>query len=320
MPKPPPETKQPTSSDLIRSSQTALAFEVLGDRWRWLIIRDLFLGFRRFEELRRRTGAARGTLTSRLNKLIQHGVAYKHAYQSGPIRYEYRLTDKGYGLFPLCMLVWAWETKWTQDHDKLPDMLFHRACGRSTHPELRCPRCQQVIDARDVDYVPGPGAKAHTTKTAGSQRRRQPKTPHAEGVDSSFFHTVDIMADRWTGMVLAAIWFRKYRYDDIAETIGIATNILSDRLKGLTDAGVLERRAYRTHPTRYEYRLTEKGRDLYGFTLMLHQWADEWLVGPEGPGLHLHHKCGERLGGIVTCSECGRPLDRGEVSYGYPAG
>ena len=309
-----------TSADLIMSSQIALAFKILGDRWSWLILRDLFLGFRRFEELRSRTGAARGTLTSRLNKLVDQGMLYRNPYQTGPTRYEYRLTDKGYGLYPLALLVWAWECRWTQEHGKLPDMLFHRTCGRATQPELHCPGCEEIIEAVDVRYTAGSGAKPHKASAQPSaQRRRRPKTPHAEGVDSTFFHAVDLMGDRWTGMVLAAIWFQLHRYDDIAATIGIATNILADRLKGLTATGVLERRAYRENPTRYEYRLTEKGRDLYGFTLMLHQWADEWLVGSEGPGLHLHHKCGQLLGGVVTCSECGEPLLGGQVSYGYPA-
>ena len=87
-------------------------------------------------------------------------------------------------------------------------------------------------------------------------------------------------------------------------------------MKRLTAAGVLERRPYRENPKRYEYRLTEKGRDLYGFTLMLHQWADDWLVGNEGPGLKLQHKCGKPLVGVVVCSECGEQLEPGDVSYG----
>ena len=71
---------------------------IIGDRWAFMIIRDIYLGVRQFEELRRRSGAARGTLASRLKALVRHGLLYRNPYQSAPVRYEYRLTDKGLDL------------------------------------------------------------------------------------------------------------------------------------------------------------------------------------------------------------------------------
>ncbi len=308
-----------TTADLIVSSPVALAFKVFGDRWSWLILRDLFLGYRRFEDLRRRSGAARGTLTSRLNSLVDNGVLYRNPYQEGPTRYEYRLTDKGFGLYPVALMVWSWECEWTRDHDELPPALRHRICDKATEPVLVCEACGDVIVATDVSYSAGPGARPAPARELGGQRRRRPKKVHPEGVDETFFHAVDIIGDRWTGMVLAAIWFSLHRYDDIAAAIGIATNILADRLKRLTLAGVLERRAYRDNPPRYEYRLTKKGRDLYGITIMLHQWADRWLTGKAGTSLYLTHKCQSPLIGVVACRECSKPLEPGDVSYGDPA-
>ena len=318
MAKPKRKRESLTVSDLIQSSPVALAFNVLADRWTWLIMRDLFLGYRRFEDLRRRAGAARGTLTARLNALVDLGVLYRNPYQSSPTRYEYRLTDKGFGLYPLALAVWAWEGRWTDDHDELPETLFHRQCGHKAVPELVCKSCRQLVEAKDVSYAAGPGARPATATSPAMQRRRRSKSVHPDGVDKTFFHAVDIIADRWTGMVLAAIWFSQHRYDDIASAIGIATNILSDRLKKLTLAGVLERRAYRDNPIRYEYRLTDKGRDLYGITLTLHQWADRWLVGREGSGLKLTHSCGKPLVGMMACSVCGETLEPGRVAYGEP--
>lgn len=304
-----------TVADLILSSPVALAFDILGDRWSWLILRDLFLGVRRFEELRRRTGAARGTLTTRLNSLVDSGVIYRNPYQSGPTRHEYRLTDKGFGLYPVALMLWSWENRWT-DHEDLPSKLIHRVCGNPTIPEVHCTACNMIVAATDVTYSAGPAARPRARKKPHAQRRRRGRSQHPQGVDKSFFHAVDIIGDRWMGMVLAAIWFSQHRYDDIAAAIGIATNILSDRLKRLNAAGVLERRAYRENPVRYEYRLTEKGRDLYGLTIMLHQWGDQWLVGKAGSTLCLEHSCGEPLECAVTCSECPEHLDTGTVSYG----
>ncbi len=93
---------------LILNSQVAQALTVIGDRWAFMVIRDVYLGVRQFEELRRRGNAARGTLTSRLKKLVQHGILYKNPYQTSPIRYEYRLTDKGLDLYPVVLTMWQW--------------------------------------------------------------------------------------------------------------------------------------------------------------------------------------------------------------------
>lgn len=316
MPKTSKQTTPLTVADLIMGSPVALAFEIFGDRWSWLILRDMFLGIRRFEDLRRRSGAARGTLTSRLNALVDSGVLYRNPYQSNPTRYEYRLTDKGFGLYPAALMVWTWESKWTSDHDDLPEKLVHKQCGHTTVPELRCTSCNELVVATDVTYFPGPAAKSMAEHQPTAQKRRRGKTEHPDGVDKTFFHAVDIIGDRWTGMVVAAIWFSQHRYDDIASAIGIATNILSDRLKRLTESGVLERRAYRKTPARYEYRLTEKGRDLYGITIMLHQWADRWLVDKAGATLRLEHNCGHTLKCHVACTACPTPLNSGDMTYG----
>ena len=306
----------PSVADLIKGSPVALAFKVFADRWSWLILRDAFLGVRRFEDLRRRTGAARGTLTSRLNALVENGVLYRNPYQSSPKRYEYRLTDKGLGLYPAALMIWTWESRWAEDHADLPAKLTHESCGKTTVPELRCKACAVEVVATDVTYSAGPAIHAATRDEPHEQRRRRGKSEHPEGVDKTFFHAVDIIGDRWTGMVLAAIWFSQHRYDDIGAAIGIATNILADRLKRLTLAGVLERRAYRQNPTRHEYRLTKKGRDLYGITVMLHQWADRWLVGNAGASLRLQHRCGHPLVCEVACSQCQESLEPGAVRYG----
>ena len=307
--------KAPTTGDLIMSSQVALALKVLGDRWAFLILRDVFVGVRRFEDLRRRTGAARGTLTSRLNALVENGILYRNPYQSSPTRYEYRLTDKGMDLYSTALVSWTWETTWGGEH-QLPILLTHNACGKATEPSLCCAHCKVAIDVRDVSFSPGPGTHQAASTPPRFQRRYRAKSEHPEGVDTAFFHIVDVIGDRWAGLVFAAVLFGLRRYDDIGNALGIATNILADRLKRLVASGVLERRPYQTRPTRHEYRLTEKGRALYPFALTLHQWADKWLlVADNAPLVLTHEPCGKTLNAVVTCGECGDALAPGDIHF-----
>jgi DNA-binding HxlR family transcriptional regulator len=278
-------------------------------------LRDLFLGHRRFEDLRRQSGIARGTLTSRLNSLREHGILYRNPYQDSPTRYEYRLTDKGLGLYPVALMIWSWEHRWRSDNSELPGTLTHQICNQSTIPELHCKACGQAVYPSDVSNFADPEAVLDSTHKRTTRRRRRIRTQHSDAVDESFFAALDVVGDRWTGMMIAAIWFRQHRYDDIASAIGIATNILADRLKHLTSSGILERRPYRRNPDRHEYRLTEKGHDLYGLSIMLHQWGKRWLLGKRVSSIGLKHCCGSRLTCEVVCSACKEPLEKSTVRY-----
>lgn len=308
--------------DLILASQVALALNIVGDRWSFLILRDIFLGIRRFEDLRRRTDAARGTLTARLKSLVDNGLLYRNPYQSSPTRHEYRVTDKGAGLFPLALAAWRWEHDWGRDQEHAtPGQLLHRDCGALTLPEVCCRDCGELVRIWDVHYAPGPGAGQVEPLPPRHQRRSRTKSSYAEGVDTRLFHLTDVMGDRWTGMVIAALFFGADHYDDIASAIGISTNILAHRLKLLTRAGIVSRKAYQHGPTRYAYRLTDKGRDLYPYTVMLHQWADQWLVGAGGaPLLLTHTTCGKALQAEMRCSECHGHLVPGSLTFQLPAG
>lgn len=309
-------TKSDPIGDMILSSQVAQALKIVGDRWSFLILRDVFLGNHRFEDLRRRTHAARGTLTSRLKALVEDGILHTRPYQTSPTRHEYRFTAKGADLFPLALTAWRWEHDWgTGEEHYVPSRLIHKGCGKVMQPEVRCEQCQELVRIWDVQYAPGPGAHRAEPVPPRFQRRSKTRAKYPEGVDTSFFHIADIVGDRWTGLVVAALFFGLHRYDEIAEAIGIATNILADRLHLLTDAGIVERRAYQHKPTRHAYYLTQKGWDLYGHTLMMHQWADKWAVEPGRPPLILTHKpCGKPLKGIVVCDQCGEQLTPSAVS------
>jgi DNA-binding HxlR family transcriptional regulator len=129
------------------------------------------------------------------------------------------------------------------------------------------------------------------------------------------FHAVDTVGDRWTALLLAALFFGLHRYDDINSALGIATNILADRLRLLLTAGVIEQHLYQDKPPRYEYRLTEKGFDLFPFSLALHEWGARWMPTPHGPSIKMTHiPCDHRLRTRLVCGSCGEAIDPHDVA------
>jgi DNA-binding HxlR family transcriptional regulator len=305
----------PAGSALILNSPVARAFAVVGDRWAGLILRDAFLGVRQFEVFRKRSGAARGTLTSRLKTLVEHGILQRRMYQQSPARYEYRLTKKGLDLYPFLMSVWDWETRWSVETHIPPD-LVHTTCGQTMRPEFQCSTCHSPVAMREVEFTRQAKLGPPETVPARFQRRTPSSKLNTDGVDRAFFHVLDVIGDRWTGLVLAAMYFGLNRYDEIASALGIATNILSDRLKLLVAAGILEQVQYQERPVRYKYRLTEKGAALYPIALQLHEWALRWLFRNEKPGITLTHlPCGSSLKTTLVCSACKQPLDVHKVSF-----
>ena len=312
--------KRATDPRLILGSPVARGLAVIGDRWAHLIIRDAFLGVRRFEDFRRRSGAARGTLTSRLKKLVAHGILDRNAYQHSPLRHEYRLTEMGLDLYPQVLAVRDWEIRWN-DEDNLPAVMRHSLCGQRMNPLFRCRACKTPVRIYDVTYRPGDSIPGMERIPARFQRRSRIKGKTGPDVDRHFFHFLDVVGDRWTGLVVASLFFGLRRYDEIADAIGIATNILSDRLKTLVSTGVLDRVPYQDRPLRYEYRLTDKGADLYIHALQVHQWAERWLLDEDERPLVLEHvKCHSPLQTEVVCSECEKPLKAREVRFDYAAG
>jgi DNA-binding HxlR family transcriptional regulator len=307
------KAKPKVNPDLILNSQVAQALTVLGDRWAFMIIRDVYLGVRQFEELRRRNGAARGTLTSRLKKLVEHGILYKNPYQTSPVRHEYRLTDKGLDLYPIVLTMWAWETKWGKGR-YLPPELVHRNCGESMRPLFRCGDCHREAMPQDFAFTPGPNGRSAKKVPARFQRRSGSGNINGGNVES--FSIFSIIGDRWTSLVIAAAFFGLQRYDDIVSSIGIATNILADRLRLLVEVGVLVRLPYQERPARYEYRLTDKGRDLYANTIAMHEWANRWLIKKGREPLNLRHlPCNKLFRSELVCSSCHCPISPADVSY-----
>jgi DNA-binding HxlR family transcriptional regulator len=138
----------------------ARALEVLGDRWTLLVLRDAFMRVRRFEDFQRNLGVARNVLTDRLNRLVEEDILRRVAYQERPVRFEYRLTDKGLELWPVIMTLLQWGDRYYPQPSGAPVVVRHRDCGGEVTSHLTCSACGAELGPRDVRAEPGPGAVA----------------------------------------------------------------------------------------------------------------------------------------------------------------
>ncbi len=130
----------------------------------------------------------------------------------------------------------------------------------------------------------------------------------------SFARTLSVIGDRWTLLILRDCFMRVRRFDEFQERLGIARPILTDRLRKLTDAFVLTKVAYQTRPTRYEYRLTQKGLDLYPIIMGVVHWGDVHMADRKGrPLVHRHVSCGHDFDPVLKCSECGDEVSPRDV-------
>ena len=136
----------------------ARALEVLGDRWTLLVLRDAFRRVRRFEDFQRSLGVARNVLTDRLTRLVDEGILKRVPYQERPVRFEYRLTDKGRELWPVMITLMQWGDRHYGETAGPPVVVRHRDCGGEVNGHLSCSKCGAELGPYDVEAAPGPGA------------------------------------------------------------------------------------------------------------------------------------------------------------------
>jgi DNA-binding HxlR family transcriptional regulator len=154
----------------------ARGLERIGDWWSPLIVRDLYLGVTRFDDLVEDLGISRNLLTRRLKALIANGIVARKVYQRRPVRYEYRLTEAGRDLIPALLALSAWGDRWAAPKEGSPMLHEHAACGCSFTPQVTCSACGEPIEADAVIATRGPGGAAKMG-TRVLARRLPPPTP-----------------------------------------------------------------------------------------------------------------------------------------------
>ena len=134
----------------------AVTLDVIGDRWTFLILRDVFRGVHRFGQLQTDLGIAKNLLADRLSKLVSHGVLERVQYQDRPVRYEYRLTVKGADLSASLIAMMGWGDRWYATSGP-PTVLVHEQCESPLETSVRCPDCASTINPGKIRSRPGPG-------------------------------------------------------------------------------------------------------------------------------------------------------------------
>jgi DNA-binding HxlR family transcriptional regulator len=131
----------------------ASGLEIVGERWTLLILRDAFLGVRRFDDFRSRLDMSRTVLARRLAALVDAGLLRREAYQRRPVRYDYVATDKALALWPVLIGL----AQWGASPESTPREFIHDGCGCVVRAEVRCPHCDVAIGPGEAGSRPGPG-------------------------------------------------------------------------------------------------------------------------------------------------------------------
>ena len=282
-----------------------LATDAIGDAWSWLVLREAVLeGVTRFNAFQSRLGIARETLAGRLDHLAAGGLIER----DGP---DYRLTPCGNDLFGCLVAAMHWGDCWCGGEGPTESEMTHRGCGCRFKPVLRCSACRKPLGPRDVVV----DAVAQTsTELIGGQRHRAPGLDLLQRVrPCSIARTLRVCGDRWSSLVIRECFMRTRRFDDFARRLGIAPNILAQRLNRLVDLGMLARQPYQFRPLRYEYRLTEMGLDYYPIPLAMLTWAQHWLPDAKRGIVLRHRLCGQHFTAILTCEHCAAPVSRDDI-------
>ncbi|MFV0259197.1 MAG: winged helix-turn-helix transcriptional regulator [Acidimicrobiales bacterium] len=124
-----------------------------------------------------------------------------------------------------------------------------------------------------------------------------------------------VMGDPWKALLVRDLHVGLSRFDQLAADLGVSRKVLTQRLADLVDDGIVDRVPYQDRPKRYDYVLTEQGRDLVPIILAVLAWGDRWLAGEAGPPAITYH-CGHPIEAAVVCTRCGEPVNAAEVSAG----
>ncbi len=263
------------------------------------------MGSSRFKQLKEATGLQKALLSNRLLRLIDNQILRKVLPADGQKHLEYRLTEKGVDLFQTVMSLYVWERQWGSSESRRNLELKHETCGAPLIPQPVCATCKEIVTLKDISFVEGPGLGW----MPASYSRRRNQVSFSSDKPSLLRGSVEILGDRWSALIMRAIFTEMRRFDQIEADTGASPAIVTDRLKSLVDNDVLRATPYQHNPLRNEYFLTKKGFDYYFVIMMLMLWGDKYYGAEEGPPVVLTHvSCGNELTPQMTCNGCHEAL------------
>jgi len=280
-----------------RDCAMADTIAILGDTWTFLVAREAFFSARRFTDFHDRLAIPRATLTATLEKLLVAGIFELRELGAARRWKGYFLTERGLDLYPVFISLLAFGDRWLQPGCP-PLALFHLDCRSWFSARIVWAETGQPVDARQVTIAVGPDYWRPASATPARQRRPWRDGQVVGRRPCSVERTLSIIGDRWTFLILREFVHGNTRFDEIHQNLGIATNILSGRLKNLVAGGLLERSAT-------AYVLTTRGWDLFAPLTLMKAWADRWLRAGRRPTQWFCGPAGERLEPRVACSSCG---------------
>lgn len=294
--------------DYEPSSPIGHALVLIGDMWTVRIVRAIFRGTRRFQDLRDQLNISDPVLARRLRSLMDDGVLDTQVYSTNPPRSEYRLTEAGIDLWQVMIAMWTWDRTWTgPEHPLAGTALTHLACGRSIRPIFGDRACGAIgLSARDVTATVDEQVLLEAT-----DRRSRRSPALRDPIDSA-----GVLGDRWSTLILAAALMGSRRFSDFQARLGVSPVTLTRRLSLFVEVGLFSHDIARDGGRRRIYTLTPKAIDFFSVFAAINRWAEQWQSEDGDSGLGFEHRaCGKRLNPSFTCNACNKPLERREVRF-----
>lgn len=288
------------------------AVDEIGDAWTFLITREAFFGATRFQEFCDTLNISRARLTERLKYLTEIGVFERRRYNESTRRFEYRFTDKGLAIYPVALTMISWGENW-RSISRTPN-LRHASCGAALTVKPACKKCLNPIDPKDLHWpkiqplnaaMPAGGNVRGWRKMASFDAASKRSDPAIEALKA--------VGDRWSMLIVYGAMQTEFRFREAQSKLGLAHNILSDRLKHLLAEDILERT---DSGKRAAYRITPAGQAMLDIILTMRTWALDWIPRKDHRWNKLTHQpCGTNLRVVCLCEHCGEQIVPQEVTY-----
>ena len=303
----PSQVKLDLTRNALASSTLSHGLLVMGDRWTVALILGAFIGVQRFDDWQSRLGIPRHTLTERLKALMALGLFEQRRYQDKPARMGYHLTAKGLALYNHVLMMWVWERRWGSRQLALPQKLLHKTCGHTFVPCLVCSACNAKVGINDLTL-----AFRVNAALAAVQPLRQ--RSHRLSPEDSTQMGLGLRVDRWAILIVSSLMLGCHYFDEISHMLGIGSSVLTRRLAGMVDAGLLICQDDVGDARRKIYRLTPASRDLFGYIVCFSDWASRHHFHQPSSIAPTHKACSRPFIPSVVCSHCSGTLHPREVS------
>lgn len=294
-----------------RTNSLSRALEVISDPWSWLVIKEAFLGTTRFQDFQEHLQIPRQTLIARLTRLADEEIFYKSPVYNRRLLFEYRLSAKGFDIYPVVLAVWRWHRIWHLDPEILPENLYHTVCNQPMVPNLVCTGCREepVIGSIEAKNLSEDKAELQPATT------RRVRIANALAAFGDAHLATLVLGDAWNMLILDAATRNVTQFHELQKYLGISSNVLSVRLKPLVHLGLLSISLNEKDRRIKHYELTKKGQDIYPIILTLTSWGDRWLNGSNGPSqVFIHSPCGTYASYEMVCGTCNQRLFVDEIS------